>query len=37
MNKKQRIALWIGVALIVLTGLFPPWCAVSPKFEIPLG
>jgi hypothetical protein len=26
MNTKQRRAIWIGVAIIVLMGLVPPWC-----------
>ena len=25
MNRKQLVALWIGIALFVLVGLFPPW------------
>ena len=25
MNKKQKICLWIGIAIIVLMSLFPPW------------
>lgn len=25
MNKTQLIVLWIGIGLIVLMGLFPPW------------
>jgi hypothetical protein len=25
-NKKQKIALLVGFAIIVLMGLFPPWC-----------
>src|SRR3970282_44121 len=25
MNKRQLIALWIGIGLIVLIGVFPPW------------
>lgn len=25
MNWKQKICLWIGIAVIVLMGLFPPW------------
>ena len=25
MNKKQKICLWIGIAVIVLMGLYPPW------------
>ncbi|MBA7650477.1 hypothetical protein ES703_58283 [subsurface metagenome] len=25
MNIKQKIVLWIGIAIIVIMGLFPPW------------
>jgi len=25
MNRKQKIVLWIGIAIVVLMGLFPPW------------
>lgn len=25
MNKKQKIALWVGASVIVLMGLVPPW------------
>jgi hypothetical protein len=25
MNKKQKIVLWIGIAIFGLMGLFPPW------------
>jgi len=25
MNRKQKICLWVGIALIVVMGLFPPW------------
>lgn len=25
MNKKQKIVLWIGIAVILLIGAFPPW------------
>lgn len=25
MNKKQKICLWIGIAVFVAMGLFPPW------------
>lgn len=30
MNKKQRIVIWVGLVLILLTGLFP-------AYEIALG
>lgn len=25
MNRKQKICLWIGIAIIVVMGIFPPW------------
>ena len=25
MNKKQKVCLWVGIAVIVAMGLFPPW------------
>lgn len=25
MNKKQTIVMWVGIAFVVLMGLFPPW------------
>lgn len=25
MNQKQKICMWIGIAVIVLMGLYPPW------------
>jgi hypothetical protein len=25
MNRKQKICLWVGISVIVLMGLFPPW------------
>lgn len=27
MNWKQKICMWIGIAVIVLMGLYPPWIA----------
>ena len=27
MNKKQKIALLIGIIIIILTGIYPPWSA----------
>lgn len=30
MNGKQKLCLWIGIAVIVLMGLFPPWMAARP-------
>jgi len=31
MNNKQKKCLWIGIALIVVMGLFPPWVLESEK------
>lgn len=31
MNKRQIIVLWIGIIIIVLMGLFPPWMNVDPS------
>lgn len=25
MNRKQKVCLWIGIIIIVLMGLYPPW------------
>jgi hypothetical protein len=25
MNRKQKICLWVGIAVIVTMGIFPPW------------
>jgi hypothetical protein len=30
MNWKQKICMWIGIAVIVLMGLFPPWILKDP-------
>lgn len=32
MNRKQKICLWLGIAVIVLMGLFPPWLVVRGYF-----
>lgn len=34
MNKKQKIILWIGIIIIVLMGLFPPYerAIILPSF-----
>jgi hypothetical protein len=29
MNRKQMICLWIGIAVFVLMGIFPPWIVHS--------
>jgi len=34
MNKKQKILLWIGIAVILLIGLFPPWNYVCVKYSV---
>lgn len=28
MNKNQKIALWVGIAVFVAVGLYPPWVKV---------
>lgn len=30
LNNKQTIALWIGVAAVVILGLYPPWTNDHP-------
>jgi len=30
MNRKQKICLWVGIAVFVAMGLFPPWVAIHP-------
>jgi len=35
MSREQKIALWVGVALIVLAGLFPPWIYLKNKHSVP--
>ncbi len=41
MNKKQLACLWIGIIVIVLMGLFPPWIIPSSsegiKYRIDRG
>jgi len=32
MNAKQKKVLWIGMILMALMGLFPPWVMVYPSF-----
>ena len=34
MNLKQKICLWIGIAVIVAMGIFPPWI-VAPTILSP--
>lgn len=36
MNKKQKIALWIGVALFAFMGLVPPWQEVARDGNVKL-
>ncbi|MBI4539488.1 MAG: hypothetical protein HY704_08270 [Gemmatimonadetes bacterium] len=31
MNKKQKIALWVGITLVALMGLVPPWKVMRPR------
>lgn len=31
MNKKQKVALWVGIAAAVIMGLYPPWNYDHPK------
>ena len=33
MNRKQKICLWLGIAVIVLMGLFPPWLVEGHRVE----
>lgn len=33
MSTKQKICLWIGIAVIVLMGLFPPWLVEGHRVE----
>lgn len=36
MNTKRKIVLWIGIAIIVVMGIFPPWVqrgALSEKSD----
>src|SRR5271165_4548293 len=42
LNGKQKTALWLGVALVVTSGMFPPWkdaagmpCHYAPIFSPP--
>lgn len=34
MNRKQKFCLWIGIAVIVLMGIFPPVQRTTRTFEI---
>ena len=34
MNKKQKICLWVGIAIIVLMGFIPPWVYTSIRFAL---
>lgn len=29
MNKKQLVVMWIGIIIIVMMGIFPPWVSIS--------
>jgi hypothetical protein len=35
MNRKQKICLWIGITIIVLLVLFPPWHSYVPPNATP--
>lgn len=35
MNKKQKIVFLVGLGIIVLMGLIPPWCFYTPISSIP--
>lgn len=37
MNKPQLICLWIGIGLIVLAGLLPPWVEVYDYGQVQTG
>lgn len=37
MNNKQKIAIVIGLILVVLMGLFPPWKTTMLGIEVSLG
>ena len=38
MNEKQLIVMWVGIIIIVLMGLFPPWLTVfADASRISLG
>lgn len=29
MNQKQKMTIWIGIAIVALIGLFPPWSSIQ--------
>ena len=29
MNQKQKLTLWIGIAIVTLIGAFPPWNSIQ--------
>lgn len=29
LNQKQKITLWVGIVIVALTGLFPPWNSIQ--------
>lgn len=37
MNKKQLISLWVGIVIIVLMGLFPPWFFMTVSSRSGMG
>jgi hypothetical protein len=37
MNKKQLIVMWVGIAIIILMGIFPPWIVTVQGTDNILG
>ncbi len=37
MNKKQLIVMWVGIAIVVLMGIFTPWVAIEEATHHYLG
>jgi len=37
MEKSQLIVLWVGIAIVVLMGIFPPWVAIAEASHFYLG
>lgn len=37
MNKKQLISLWVGIIIIVVMSLFPPWVVNLKDYQINCG
>ncbi|MHC4642692.1 MAG: hypothetical protein ACYS32_13685 [Planctomycetota bacterium] len=34
MNKKQKICLWVGIAVIVFMGFIPPWVYTKISYAV---